>query len=258
MKRIVRMMIIVAEVFLLCSCGNNISTHDANMSSLSKENNTLVKQDVPDGWNLYKNKAYSIDYSPLMEVMNPYGDVGSKMQQYEYDHNNTVVFQQTGLDAKDEDALKKYRRCFISLREGESNDYFNAGDRFSIRDIDMSDPEEYRAFCTIDEGIKETLWQLLLEFCEIPDGSHSLTLPTDLEGVRYYWKKVSNGYAIFTHYERKSQLREDRVCGDLYLLNNNDKAVILLVECFCSEYDTISSTVFEPMVNSFKWKHVTK
>lgn len=266
MERFVATILIAVAFVTFSSC---FYTHEPDYKTQMAEMQSkfdkmvfqLEEQVVPEGWALHKNRMYSIAYSPEMEMRDVNSAYGQEIQKsgIEQPSVNTLIFQQKGLNTKETDAFKKYIRVLISPLEGEKDWFFNADEKYEYKDINKEDPDEVQAFNNIDDVIRETLWEIILQNCQRPDGTYfSIFEPKNKNDLFYEYKKACNGYAICTHYIRKREIGDGQVRGNVYFIYNNCEAVVVTAACPTDVYDKVNVEIFEPMVKSFKWVRVVK
>lgn len=246
----------VASVILTMSTACNNQTLPSFESVTDRMSNESTRQ-IPSGWALHNNSIYSIAYPQSMELR----DAKSK---YQHDLNqlglpspdeNTVIFQQKGLNEKESDAYTQYIRVIITPTVGNRGDFFKVYENYG-RIPDYSNYEELQAWGEMNRNIKDFLFTLILHNCQRLDGTYSIVKPTRMEEVCFFWEKIGNGYAINTHYVRNREIGEGQVRAEIYFFQNDSQAVIIVASCPADEYDKTWSEILSPMIQSFRWTHV--
>lgn len=241
-------------IFVFTACNNNFSTSN---DSVKDETVQKLSRQIPQGWKVYENNIYSIAFPQSMEIR----DGNSKYQHdlnqlgLSTDDGNTVVFQQKGLNEKEANAYTQYIRVMITPTIGNKGDFLKAYEEYG-RIPDYSNYEEVLAWGDMNRNIKDFLFSLILHNCQRLDGTYSIVKPTRMEEVGFLWERIGNGYAINTHYVRNREIGEGQVRAEIYFLQNDSQAVIIIASCPADEYDKTWSEILSPMIQSFRWSHV--
>ena len=245
----------VAILFsILTACHNQTSP---NSESVKERVSQESSRQIPFGWRLHKNNLYSIAYPQSMEIR----DAKSKYQQdlnqagFPSPDGNTVIFQQKGLNEKESDAYAQYIRVMITPTVGNKGDFFKATEEYGSLP-NYNNYEELQAWGEMNRNIKEFLFSMILHNCQRPDGTYSIIKPTSSAEVGFIWEKIGNGYAINTHYIRNREIGEGQVRAEIYFLQNDSQAIIIVASCPADEYDKTWSEILRPMIQSFRWTHI--
>lgn len=252
------MLLAVVAIILSISTACNNQTSPNRESDIERVPQESSPQ-IPYGWVLYKNNIYSIAYPQSMEIR----DAKSKYQQdlnqagLPSPDGNTVIFQQKGLNEKEPDAYTQYIRVMITPIMGNKGDFLKATEEYGSLP-DYNNYEEQQAWREMNRNIKDFLFTLILQNCQRLDGTYSIVEPTKKEEVGFVWQKVGNGYAIKTHYVRNRAIREGRVHAEIYFLQNDSQALMIVAACPADEYNETWTEIIRPMIQSFRWTHVYK
>ncbi len=236
------------------ACNNQTSS---NYESVKERTVQESPRQIPSGWRLHKNNIYSIAHPQSMEIR----DAKSKYQQdlnqagLPSPDGNTVIFQQKGLNEKESGAYTQYIRVMITPTIGNKGDFLKANEEYG-RIPDYNNYEELQAWEEMNRNIKDFLFSIILHNCQRLDGTYSVVKPTNSTEVGFIWEKIGNGYAINTHYVRNREIGEGQIRAEIYFLQNDSHAVIIVASCPADEYEKTWSEILRPMIQSFRWTHV--